>query len=109
MEKVASINSYHLKQFAAWVEKLKSIKEGDATLLDNCMIVYGGAIGDGNRHNHDDLPILLAGRGGGALNPGCHVKLGKETPMTNLYLSMLERMGVPAQRVGDSTGKLEDI
>src|SRR5439155_23901477 len=78
-------------------------------LLDNCMIVYGGAIGDGNRHNHDNLPILLAGQGGGTLTPARHVKLGKETPMTNLYLSMLDRMGVAAQRVGDSTGKLEDV
>ena len=108
-ERIAKINHFHVEQFAYFLNKLKSVKEGEGTLLDNCMIVYGGAIGDGNRHNHDDLPILLAGRGGGALNPGCHVKLGKETPMTNLYLSMLERMGVPAQRVGDSTGKLEDI
>ena len=73
------------------------------------MIVYGGAIGDGNRHNHDNLPILLAGRGGGAVTPGRHLKLDKETPMTNLYLSMLDRMSVPAQRVGDSTGKLEEV
>ena len=98
-----------MEQFARFLTKLKSIKEGEGTLLDNCMIVYGGAIGDGNRHNHDNLPILLAGQGGGTLTPARHVKLGKETPMTNLYLSMLDRMGVAAQRVGDSTGKLEDV
>ena len=108
-EKIAKINHFHTEQFARFLTKLKSIKEGERTLLDHCMIVYGGAIGDGNRHNHDNLPILLAGQGGGTLAPGRHVKLDKETPMTNLYLSMLDRMGVAAQRVGDSTGKLEDV
>jgi len=108
-QKIAKINHFHTTQFAYFLEKLKGIREGEGTLLDNCMIIYGGAIGDGNRHNHDDLPVLLAGRGGGTLRGGRHVKLEKETPMTNLYLSMLERLGVPAERVGDSTGRLEDI
>jgi len=108
-QKIAKINRFHMEQFAYFLNKLKSVKEGEGTLLDNCMIVYGGAIGDGNRHNHDNLPILLAGRGGGTLTPGRHLKLDKETPMANLYLAMLDRMGVPAQRVGDSTGKLEDV
>ena len=98
-----------MTQFAYFLEKLKAVKEGESTLLDNCMIVYGGAIGDGNRHNHDDLPILLAGQGGGTLQPGRHVRLDKEIPMTNLYLSMLDRLGVPAERIGDSTGKLDQI
>src|SRR2546422_10279040 len=97
-----------MEQFARFLTKLKSIKEGEGTLLDNCMIVYGGAIGGGNRHNHDNLPILLAGQGGGTLTPPRHVKVGKEKPMTNLYLSLLDRMGVAAQPVGDSTGKLEE-
>src|SRR5438132_4274147 len=108
-EKIAKINRFHMEQFGRFLTRLKSIKEGEGTLLDNCMIVYGGAIGDGNRHNHDNLPILLAGQGGGTLTPARHVKLDKDTPMTNLYLSMLDRMGVAAQRVGDSTGKLEDV
>ena len=108
-QKIARINRFHAAQFAYFLEKLKSAREGAGTLLDNCMIVYGGAIGDGNRHNHDNLPILLAGRGGGALQPGRHVRYDRETPMTNLYLAMLERMGVSAERVGDSTGKLENI
>ena len=98
-----------MEQFARFLSKMKSIKEGEGTLLDNSMIVYGGAIGDGNRHNHDNLPILLAGRGGGTITPGRHLKLEKETPMTNLYLSLLDRMSVKAERVGDSTGKLEDV
>src|SRR2546428_3380271 len=108
-EKIAKINHFHMEQFARFLTRLKSIKEGEGTLLDNCMIVYGGAIGDGNRHNHDNLPLLLAGQGGRPPTPPRHVKLGKETPMTNLYLSMLDRMGVAAPRVGDSTGKLEDV
>ena len=91
------------------MEKLKSVKEGERTLLDNCMIVYGAGIGDGNRHNHDDLPILLAGGGGGTFKPGRHQRLSRETPLTNLYLAMLDRLGVPAERVGDSTGKLESV
>ena len=108
-EKIAKINHFHMSQFAYFLQKLKGIQEGEQTLLDNCMIVYGGGIGDGNRHNHDDLQILLAGGGGGTLRPGRHVRLEKETPTTNLYLSILERLGVAADRIGDSTGKLEQI
>lgn len=109
MQKIAKINQFHASQLAYFLQKLKSVEEGNRTLLDQCMIVYGAAIGDGNAHNHDNLPILLAGGGGGTLQPGRHVRLERETPMTNLYLGMLERLGVPAERVGDSTGKLEDI
>ncbi|HSU53753.1 MAG TPA: DUF1552 domain-containing protein [Candidatus Dormibacteraeota bacterium] len=107
--KIAKINQFHATQFAYFLKKLKAVKEGDGTLLDNCMIVYGGGISDGNAHNHDNLPILLAGRGGGTLQPGRHVRLGREVPTTNLYLSMLERLGVPAERIGDSTGKLDNV
>jgi hypothetical protein len=108
-QKIAKINRFHATQLAYFLEKLKAAPEGEGTLLDHCMIVYGGAIADGNRHNHDNLPILLAGRGGGTLQAGRHVRYDRETPMTNLYLAMLDRMGVPAERVGDSTGKLENI
>ena len=73
------------------------------------MIVYGSGIGDGNRHNHDDLPILLAGKGGGTIKTGRHVRYAKETPLNNLYLSMLDRMGTPVERLGDSTGKLPHL
>jgi hypothetical protein len=108
-QKIAKINHFHITQFAYFLAKVKAVKEGEGSLLDNCMIVYGGAIGDGNAHNHDNLPILLAGRGGGTLQPGRHLRLERETPMTNLYLSMLDRLGVPAERIGDSTGKLENL
>jgi hypothetical protein len=76
------------------------VKEGDGTLLDNCMVVYGSGIADGNAHTHHDLPVLLAGRGGGTLTPGRHVRFAKDTPMTNLYLAMLERMGAATERLG---------
>ena len=107
LAKIAKIDQFYLRQFGYFLDKMKAVKEGDSTLLDNSMIVFGGGIGDGNRHNHDNLPILLAGRAGGTLTPGKRLVLPGETPMTNLYLSMLDRMGVPAEKVGDSTGKLE--
>ncbi len=107
--KIAKINCFHSRQFAYLLEKLKSVKEGDGTLLDNCMIVYGSGIGDGNRHNHDDLPVLLAGKGGGAIKSGQHIQFSKDTPLTNLYLSMLDAVQVPVDRIGDSTGRLKGL
>ena len=71
------------------------------------MIVYGSGISDGDRHNHDDLPILLAGKGGGTIKPGRHLKVEPQ-PLNNLYLSMLDRMGVSLDRLGDSTGRLAE-
>jgi len=109
MEKVAQINSYHMKQFAAWVEKLKSIKEGDGSLLDNCMIVYGAGLSDGNRHLHEDLPTLIAGRGRGYVKTGRRVVYRRETPMCNLFLTMMDRMGVHMEHFGDATGALEGL
>jgi hypothetical protein len=86
------------------------MKDPDGTsVLHNSMIVYGCAIGDGNRHNHDELPVVLAGRGGGTLRAGRHVKLAEPTPMTNLYMAILRRAGVKVERVGDSTGELDAI
>ena len=108
-QKIAQINRFHTTQFAYFLEKLKAVKEGEGTLLDNCMIVYGSAIADGNAHAHHDLPVLLAGQGGGDLTVGRHVRYPTETPMTNLFLAMLERMGAPLERFGDSTGVLKDV
>jgi len=88
---------------------MASIKEPEGSLLDNSMVVYGGGIGDGDRHNHDDLPILLAGRGGGTIHQGVHAVYPNGTPLNNLFLSMLDRMGVPTETLGDSTGKLEHL
>jgi hypothetical protein len=106
---IAKIDRFYAAMFADVLGKLKAVKEGDGTLLDHSMIVYGSAIGDGNRHNHDDLPVILAGRGGGTLTPGRHVKHPFETPLCNLFLSLLDRMGVKEERFGDSTGRLTDL
>src|SRR5690606_22586527 len=97
------------EQLAYLLSKLKSIKEGDGTLLDACMLSYGSGIGDGNRHNHDDLPTLLFGRGGGTLKPGRHIEYPRGTPLNNLWLAMLERMGVDAEKIGDSTASLRQL
>jgi hypothetical protein len=107
--KIRDINRFHVTQAAYFLERLKAIPEGDGTLLDNCMIVYGAGISDGNRHNHEDLPVFLAGRGGGQIDPGRHVKYEYETPMTNLFLSMLDRIGAPVDFLGDSTGRLRGL
>ncbi len=103
---IRAINRFHVEQYAYLLGRLKEAREGDGSLLDHCMIAYGSGISDGNAHTHGDLPILLAGRGGGTLKPGRHVAFPKETPLTNLHLSMLDRMGVRAAAFGDSTGRL---
>lgn len=107
LEKIAKIDKFYMRQFGYFLDKLSSVQEGEGTLLDNCMIVFGGGIGDGDRHNHDNLPILLGGRGGGTWTPGKRLILPGETPMTNLYVSMLDRMGVRTEKVGDSSGELD--
>lgn len=109
MTQVQKINKYHIEQYAYLIGKLKSIPEGHGTLLDNCMVAYGSAIGDGNRHTHHDLPVLLAGKGGGSLKTGRHLKFPKETPLNNLWLAMLDRMGARTDKLGDSTGVLEGL
>ncbi len=109
IDKLNAISVYHMQQFAYLIGKLKSVKEGDRTLLDNCMIAYGSAIADPNRHAHEDLPIIMAGSGGGTLNTGRFIKYPRETPLNNLWLSMLERFGAPASKLGDSTGVLDRL
>lgn len=109
MEKVAQINTYHVQQFAGWLEKLKSTKEGDSNLLNNSMIVYGAGLSDGNRHLHEDLPTLIAGRGGDAFKTGRRIVYRRETPMCNLFLTMMDRMGVHTEEFGDSSGPLDGL
>jgi hypothetical protein len=107
--KIRKINRFHMSQFARLAVRLKAVPEGDGTLLDHCMLVYGSGIGDGNRHNHDDLPVVLVGRGGGTLRTGRHVRYESETPMCNLFLSLLDRMGATVDELGDSTGRLPKL
>ncbi len=98
--KVRTINTFHVRQFAYLVGKLKAIPEGSGSLLDNCMVAYGSGNSDGNRHSHDNVPLLLAGKAGGTLKTGRHVRYPRETPLNNLWLAMLERMGRADASVG---------
>ncbi|MBL8175569.1 MAG: DUF1552 domain-containing protein [Bryobacterales bacterium] len=106
IEKVRRINRYHVEQFAYWIGKLGKTPDGDGTLLDSSMIIYGSGLADGNRHTHHDLPVLLAGAANGKIKPGRHIKYPVETPMANLFVAMLDKMGVPVGQLGDSNGKL---
>ena len=108
-EKIAKINRFHMQQFAYFLEKLKGMPEGEGSVLDHSMIVYGGAIGDGNAHNHDDLPMLLCGGGRGTVRSGRHARYPKNTPAANLYISLLDRMDVKLDSFGDSTGRLDGL
>ena len=108
-DKIKQINRFHIEQLAYLLEKMKSIDENGHSMLDNSMIVYGAGISDGNRHNHDDLPILLAGGGAGTLKQGQHLKFDDDTPMTNLFVTMLDKMKVPVDKFGDSNGNLKEL
>jgi hypothetical protein len=106
VEQLRKIDLFLMTEFAGFVKKLKSIPEGTGSLLDSCMVLYGSGLSDGNRHRHDDLPIVLAGRAGGTIQTGRHVALDSETPLNNLFLSMLDRMNAGVPSLGDSTGRL---
>ena len=109
LAKIAKINTFHTEQLAYLLGKMQATRETNGTtLLDNVMLVYGSGLGDGNRHNHDDLPILLCGKGGGTIAGGRHLTFPRraDTPLMNLYLALFQRMGAPAASFGDSTGVL---
>ena len=109
LEKLSKINTFHVEQFAYFVDRLSEIGDGDRSLLDNSMLLYGSGISDSNVHMHDDLPLVLAGGGGGTIQGGRHLRYPKDTPITNLFLSMLDRMNVPVESIGDSTGRVEHL
>jgi len=104
--KVIEINRFHMKQFAYLIEKFKATPDGDGTLLDHSMVTYGSGLSDGNAHDHANLPLVLAGRGCGTVRPGRFVRHANETPMANLFIAMLDRIGVPVETLGDGTGRL---
>lgn len=106
MEKLAKINTYHIQQLAYFLGRLQEIREGDGTLLDQLTLLYGCGISDSNRHTHDNLPILVVGGAGGSLKGGRHLRVAKDTPLTNLQLTLLDKLGVPLETLGDSTGTL---
>jgi hypothetical protein len=108
IEKVTQINAMHTQLFAGFVQKMKDTPDGDGSLLDHSMIVYGSGLSDGNRHTHEDLPVMILGRGGN-FKLGTHIVYPKDTPMNNLFLTMLDRMGVQPEKLGDSTGQIEHL
>ncbi len=107
MDKFALINKYHVEMLAYFLDKLKSTPDGDGNLLDHSMVLYGSSMSNGNQHDHDPLPIVLAGGASGQLSGGRHMMYAPHTPMSNLLLSMLDKLGIQADKHGDSTGKLE--
>ena len=109
MEQYARITAWHVEQYAYFLEKLKSIKEGDGTLLDNSLITFVSGLRDGNRHSPRNVPIVVAGKAGGKFKTGQHLVYEKNTPLANLYLSMLQAQNIETERFGDSTGTLAGI
>lgn len=109
IEKIAKINVHHAELFAYFLGKLAATPDGDGTLLDHSMIVYGSSLSDGNQHLHHDLPVALVGGANGTIKGGRHIQYKSETPMTNLFLSMLDRVGVKPESIGDSTGRIEHL
>jgi hypothetical protein len=103
------INQWHVKQIAYMLEKMRAIKEGESNLLDNSMVLFGAGMRDGNRHDPHNLPLVLAGKAGGTIQSGRHIAYKKNTPLCNLYVDLLERVGAPVEHFGDSTEKLPGL
>jgi hypothetical protein len=113
LAKLTKINTYHATLFAYYLDKLKNTPDGDGSLLDHMMILYGGALSDSNRHSTENLPVLLVGGGSGALKGGRHIKYAETTPMANLHVTLMDKLGVPVEKFGDSflasTGEVEGL
>ena len=103
------INKWHVAQYAYLMTKLRNMREGEGTVLDNSIIMFGSGIRDGNKHDPHNLPILIGGRGGGRLASGQHLSYGVDTPLANLYVSLLDALGAPLDRFADSTGALPGV
>ena len=109
MAKLARLNQHHISQIAYFMEKLAATPDGDGTLLDQVLIQYGCGISDGNQHLHVNLPVLVAGGAAGRVKGGRHLRVAEETPLTNLQLAVLEKLGVPTEKLGDSTGVVKHL
>jgi hypothetical protein len=109
MEKCAKIQRHHVELFAEYLEKLRNTPDGDGSLLDHSILLFGSGISNSDRHSHGPLPTLVAGGGGGTLRGGRHLVYPEHTPLTNLQLTLLHKLGVPAERLGDSTGTFEEL
>jgi hypothetical protein len=108
IERVTKVNELHMELFAGFIAKMKATPDGDGSLLDHSVVIYGSGLSDGNRHTHEDLPVMLVGKGGN-FKLGHHITYPQGTPMTNLYLTLLDRMGVQPEKIGDSTGMIEHL
>jgi hypothetical protein len=106
-EKVAKINTFHLTLFSHFLDKARATPDGDGTLLDHMVMLYGAGMSDSNRHDNKGLPLVMVGGGSGHLKPAGHIRYAERTPISNLHLTILDKMGVPVDRMSDSTGKLE--
>jgi hypothetical protein len=109
LAKLAKINAYHVSLFAYMVEKMKSTSDGDGSLLDHSIYMLGSGMGNPEVHDHSSLPIVLAGGGAGKLKGGRHIKYEKQTPLANLHLTLLEKVGVRLDTFGDSTGRVDEL
>jgi hypothetical protein len=108
-DQYGKIVDWHMEQMAYFLEKVKGLDEGRTSLLDNSMIMFGGSLKDGNQHTVENLPLILAGRGKGAIRPGRRLRAPEKTPVCNLYLEMLHKMGIEEKSFGDSTGRLQGL
>jgi len=109
LAKVAKINAFHVSLFAGFLEKLRSIPEGNGTLLDHSLLLYGSGMGDPDAHDHSNLPILVAGGAAGNMQGGRHIRFDQPTPLSNLHLTLLRKAGVPLDQFADSTGEVEEL
>lgn len=109
MEKCAKIQTYHVRLFAGYLEKLRSTPDGDGSLLDHVILLYGGGISHSDRHTHGPLPTLVVGGGAGTIKGGRHLVYPEHTPLTNLQLTLLSNLGVPTGKLGDSSGQLQEL
>ena len=109
MEKCTTIQKYHVTLFANYLEKLRATPDGDGSLLDHLILLYGSGISNSDRHTHGPLPTVLVGGGAGTITGGRHLVYPEDTPLTNLQLTLLGKMGVPAETLGDSTGKFAEL
>ena len=109
MAKCAVIQRYHIKLFAEFLEKLRKTPDGEGSLLDNVILLYGGGISNSDRHTHGPLPTLLLGGGAGTIKGGRHIVYPEHTPLTNLQMTLLNKLGVPTEKLGDSTGQFKEL
>lgn len=109
IQRMAKVNTLHMQMFSYYLEKLRQTPDGDGSLLDHMIILYGASISESNRHDHDNLPILLAGGGAGRIKGARHLRLPKDTPLPNLHLTILDKLGIPLDRLGDSTGRVAEL